>query len=187
MAWIKVVEEDEADESLRGAYDRLARARGKVANILKVQSLRPKALEAHAGLYAAVMFEAPGLTREEREMLAVAVSSANQCAYCVAHHAEALLHYWKDRARVQALLDLRSQDGLGLSEREIGMLRFALRLTRHPAETGEAEVTALRSLGLSDADILDVVQVVAYFNFVNRMALGLGVECSEEETRGYRY
>jgi AhpD family alkylhydroperoxidase len=102
-------------------------------NILNVHSLRPAALRHHLDLYMGLLFGPGGLSRGQRELVAVAVSQANHCAYRVAHHAEAL---------------------------------------------GEA--------GLADDDILLVSLIVAYFNFVNRIALGLGVACSEAEVEGYK-
>lgn len=185
MAWIRVIHEHEADNALRCLYESIAAARGKVANIVKVQSLRPSAMRAHIDLYKTVMFEASGITRAEREMIAVAVSSANHCAYCVAHHAEALRHYWEDATTLQALIEQREVPGI--SDRDNAMLQYAVKLTKHPREIAEEDVQALRTQGLSDIDILDLAQVVAYFNFVNRMAIGLGVEFSQEEMEGYKH
>ncbi len=185
MAWIRVIGEQEADEALRNAYERIGKARGKVANILKIQSLRPTAMEAHIDLYKAIMFGPSNVSREEREMIAVAVSSANHCAYCVAHHGEALKHYWRDAERVEAFIE--RPDMSELSARAKAMLQYAVKLTRQPDEITEDDVGRLRRVGLSDLDILDIAHVVAYFNFVNRMAVGLGVEFSDEETQGYKH
>ncbi|MDQ3522084.1 MAG: carboxymuconolactone decarboxylase family protein, partial [Gemmatimonadota bacterium] len=63
-------------------------------------SLHPAAMQAHMDLYMAVMFQRSGISREERELIAVVVSAANRCAYCVSHHAAALNAYWKDQERV---------------------------------------------------------------------------------------
>ncbi|MBU0595443.1 peroxidase-related enzyme [Candidatus Bipolaricaulota bacterium] len=185
MAWIRVVEESEADETLRAVYGRIAKARGKVANILKVQSLRPDAMAGHIDLYRSIMFAPSNITRAEREMIAVAVSAADHCAYCIAHHAEALRRYWREPGRVEALIEKGDVQDLPMRTRS--MLRYAVKLTREPGAVSASDVESLRKAGLSDVDILDVAQVVAYFNFVNRMAVGLGVEFSEEETKGYEY
>jgi uncharacterized peroxidase-related enzyme len=185
MAWIKILDEQQADGQLHKVYDDIRKARGKVANILKVQSLRPRAMEGHIALYESIMFEASNISRQEREMIAVAVSSANHCKYCVSHHSEALRYYWNDPIMVQNLIE-RGQD-MDLPIREKTMLHYAIKLTRKPDEIEEKDVEALRDQGLTDVDILDLAQVVAYFNFVNRMALGLGVEFSLEEMRGYNY
>ncbi len=81
MAWIKVVEETEADEKLKDAYARAGAARGRVANILKIHSLHPEAMTSHLALYRELMFGRSELSRRERELLAVVVSVANSCHY----------------------------------------------------------------------------------------------------------
>lgn len=79
MAWIKVIEFEEAGEALRRAYEEVGAARGRVANILKIHSLRPRAMTAHLALYRELMFGRSELTRAERELIAVSV--ANRCRY----------------------------------------------------------------------------------------------------------
>lgn len=81
MAWIKVIEEADAGESLRAAYFEAGASRGPVANILKVHSVHPKALTTHVALYRELMFGPSELSRRERETIAVAVSAANHCHY----------------------------------------------------------------------------------------------------------
>ena len=89
MAWIRVVDEGEADDELQTIYQQVKGSRGRISNILSAHSLNPPALQAHMDLYMAIMFGPSGLSREEREMIAVVVSSANQCPYCIEHHAAA--------------------------------------------------------------------------------------------------
>ena len=81
MAWIKVIDEAEAEGALRAAYDEVQGTRGGVANILKIHSLNPPALMGHLTFYRALMFGRSELTRAERETIAVAVSVANHCHY----------------------------------------------------------------------------------------------------------
>ncbi len=81
MAWIKMIEPDEATGELRTEYDGAVRRAGKVFNILKIQSLKPAALRASMELYLATMYGPSGLSRAEREMLATVVSWANRCFY----------------------------------------------------------------------------------------------------------
>lgn len=185
MAWIRVVEPEEAGEELRRVYGRIGAERGKLSDIMKVQSLHPRAMEAHMDLYMGVMFGRSGLSRAEREMAAVAVSAANGCRYCVEHHAAALRAYWKDEERVRRFLD--DPASAGLSDREGALVEYAVALTRAPAEMEPGRVEALRAQGLSDEDVLTLNLVAAYFNFVNRIAVGLGVEPTPEEVAGYRY
>ncbi len=185
MAWIQVIDEENADDELKAAYDRIKGARGKVANILKIHSLKPETMLAHEELYLALLFRKSGLSREERELIATVVSAANNCAYCVQHHAEALNHYWQDRARVDRLV--QDPDAVELPARTRIMLAYAIKLTRTPDNLQEQDVQTLRQAGFGDDDILSINLITSYFNFVNRIALGLGVEFSEEEIKGYNY
>lgn len=186
MAWIRTVAPEAAGAELGAVYDRITSERGKLSSIMMVQSLAPPAMAAHLDLYMAVMFGRSGVSRAERELIAVVVSAANRCRYCVSHHRAALMAYWKDEARVErAATDWRSLEGL--PERERAMLDYAEALTLRPAEVGEPRLEALRAAGLSDEDVLTVNMVVAYYNFVNRLAEGLGVELDPEEVGGYSY
>jgi len=138
----------------------------------------------HLDLYMTLMFDKSGLSRSEREAIAVVVSATNECAYCVNHHAEALRRYVKDEDTLEMLM---AADGLEtLEPRLSNIVRHAEKLTSAPAAMTESDLDELRAVGLSDRDILDVSLIVAYFNFVNRIALGLGVSYSAEELSGYR-
>lgn len=185
IAWIDVIDEPDADGELAGTYRDIAGRRGKVANVMKVHSLHPKALRAHLDLYTTLMFGRATLSRSQRELIGVVVSAANDCAYCVEHHAQALNHYWKDRDRVDRLArDVRAAD---LTPAEVAMARHAIDLTRAPASSTAEDVQALRDAGLDDRAILEVNLVVGYFNFVNRVVLGLGVRDDAEDAAGYHY
>ena len=81
MAWIKVIDEPEADGELQRVYATVKDARGSAANILKVHSLAPGTLSAHLALYRTLMFGRSDVSRADREMIAVAVSVANACHY----------------------------------------------------------------------------------------------------------
>lgn len=81
MSWIRMIEEAEADEDLKAAYEKVGRARGRVANILKIHSVQSRTMLAHLDLYRQIMFGRSELSRAEREMLAVVVSATNHCHY----------------------------------------------------------------------------------------------------------
>lgn len=184
MSWIEEVDEQDATGALAPIYAELLDKRGKIANILKVHSLNPEALKGHLDLYMALLFGRSGLSRAERESIAVVTSANNDCDYCVNHHAESLARLQKDP---ELLAVARSgNDFSALDPRTGAMLEHARKLTRNPEAIEEADLEALRSHGFSDRDILDITLVTAYFNFVNRIALGLGVTFSEEELTGYK-
>ena len=186
MARIQVIDEQHAEGELRDIYEELRGSRGKLAEVHKIQSLNPQSIRDHMALYMTAMFGRSPLTRAEREMIGVVVSSMNGCAYCVRHHGEALTHFWKDEERADALARERSRLN-GLSQRERALCRYAEIVTGEAgsAAAGEA-IAALRAAGMDDRAVLDATLVAAYFNFVNRIVLALDVEL-EEEAGGYRY
>tara|TARA_R110002096_G_scaffold57426_2_gene145591 strand:+ start:1824 stop:2384 length:561 start_codon:yes stop_codon:yes gene_type:complete len=184
MSWIKEIAVSEAEGQLAKTYAELIEKRGKVSNILMVHSLNPAAMSNHLELYMTLMFGKSGLSRAEREAIAVVVSANNDCAYCVSHHAEALRHHLKDKETINLLA---TADGLEtLEPRLSNIVRHAEKLTNAPGAMTESDLGELRAVGLSDKDILDLSLIVGYFNFVNRIALGLGVSFNEEELSGYR-
>jgi uncharacterized peroxidase-related enzyme len=183
MSWIDEIAPHEAEGVLKEMYGELTRKRGKVANILQVHSLRPSALHAHLGLYMDLMFARGGLSRRQRELIAVIVSRANACEYCVAHHLEALSRYITNADMLAAIAKGIHVPELPAVDR--ALLTYASKLTRQPRTVSEEDVQSLRAAGLTDEDILLANLIVAYFNFVNRIALGLGVEFTPEEVSGY--
>ncbi|MDA0705812.1 MAG: peroxidase-related enzyme [Proteobacteria bacterium] len=184
MSWIDEIEISAAEGRLAEIYPELVAKRGKVANILKVHSLNPDAMSDHLDLYMTLMFGASGLSRAEREAVAVVVSASNDCTYCVNHHAEALRRYIKDEETLTMLMEA---DGLETFEPRLSnIVRHAEKLTSAPAAMTDTDLGELRAVGLSEKDILDLTLIVAYFNFVNRIALGLGVAFSDDELSGYK-
>lgn len=185
MAWIRVVDESKADEKLLKAYQNAKGSRGKLSNILTVHSLNPPALQAHMDLYMAIMFGQSGLSREEREMIAVVVSSVDQCPYCINHHAAALDHYWNDEDKLKSFID--DYRTIELSPKMKAILDYAFKLTTTPHAMVEADIESLRACDLGDEDVLTINLIASYFNFVNRIALGLGVAFTADEVEGYKY
>ncbi|MGE3885498.1 MAG: carboxymuconolactone decarboxylase family protein [Vicinamibacterales bacterium] len=165
MAWIETIAPARAQGDLAEMYRRIAGARGGVADIHQVQSLNPRVLAAHFEHYKAIMFQPSPLSRAQREALAVAVSRANGCEYCVGHHATALAQLPPDP------LDPRLE-------------AWAARVARTPEQCSAADLEELRAIGLSDRAILDAILTVAYFSFANRLVLatGLALEAGYEAT-----
>lgn len=185
MAWIKQIEEADAEGDLKELYERISGKRGKLSNIMAIQSLNPKAMEAHLDLYLATVFGRSGLSRAERELIGVVVSAVNGCEYCVQHHARALNHYWKDQTKLAMFVS--NFNAVELSDREEALIAYSQKLTRGPRFLKEMDINELRNVGFEDDQILDLNLIAAYFNFVNRIALGLGVEHSRDEVEGYEY
>ncbi len=185
MSYIQTIPYDQASGELKSIYDDLINKRGKLASVHMIQSLNPKSIIAHMDLYMNVMFGKSPLRRYQREMLAVIVSNTNHCGYCIDHHGAALLHFWKDHDKISQLC--RDYSQLDLSEEDVALCNYAEKLSEPTATSNyESDIDALRHSGLDDRTILDATLVIAYFNFVNRIVLGLGVEV-ETDVGGYNY
>lgn len=184
MSWINEIEPSHAEGELQLLYRELEKSRGKVSNILQVHSLRPAAMRAHLTLYMDLMFAPGGLSRRQREMIAVVASRENKCDYCVAHHVEALARYIGDPELLKAIASGEAPpDDPTPADR--ALMAYAGKLTRAPASMTEVDIHGLREVGIAEADILLANLIVAYFNFVNRIALGLGVAFTQSEVCGY--
>ena len=177
MAWIKIIDEENAEDSLKEQYDQLIEPWGGVDNILKIHSLNPESLAAHVKLYKTLMYGKSPLRRTEREMIAVVVSAINQCHYWIVHHGEGLLKLTKDESLVN---QLKTDYTLAnISNKQMVMLNYAAKLTERPADIFKRDIEQLREVGFKDRSILDINQIVAYYAFVNRIADGLGVNLEE--------
>lgn len=175
MSYIKVIQPEEATGRLKEIYAELIEKRGQLAEVHKIQSLRPESIIKHIDFYLEIMFSKSELSRAEREMMAVVVSSCNNCEYCQIHHAEALNHYWKSPEKVNQLK--KNYLKTDISKKELVLCEFAAQVTLQSGEIAGYELTnSLKEVGLSDSAILDATLVVSYFNFVNRIVLTLGVE-----------
>ena len=110
----------------------------------------------------------------QKEMVSTLVSVINGCGYCVDHHGAALdEHASTPGLAQQVTTDYRRA---GIDSKTLALLEFAEKLTKHPSSMAEGDVDSLRSNGMSDEAILDLVQLIAYFNYTNRLATALGVD-----------
>ncbi|MCP4437962.1 MAG: peroxidase-related enzyme [Aureispira sp.] len=186
MPFIDVIQHKNAEGRLLEIYDDLVQSRGKLAEVHKIQSLNPETIVAHMELYLKIMFGRSPLRRYQREMMAVVVSVCNNCLYCTKHHAEAVQHFWKDDQKVQQLI--QDYTTLELSTQDRLLCDLAKKLTEEPSQTNNVSYLGpLKATGLNDRAILDATLVIAYFNFVNRIVLGLGVNLEEDGGTGYKY
>jgi uncharacterized peroxidase-related enzyme len=185
MAWIKTMPRDSATGKTKKVYDRILKERGHLANIFIAQGLEPEVLEDHLDLYVHLMIGPGPLSREEREMIAVVVSAANRSAYGAIHHSEALETVEKDpKALYNLMKEFTSKHE---SPRSKALLAYAAKLTLDPRSITKDDIKDMRDAGLTDEEILRANLIAGYFNFSNRIALGLGVELEEGEARTYKY
>jgi uncharacterized peroxidase-related enzyme len=141
---------------------------GFVPNVLKAYAFDMPKLEAFVAMYNDLMLAPSGLSRLEREMIAVAVSSVNRCYYCLTAHGAAVRALSEDP--VLGELMVMNYRAARLSPRERAMLDFAVKLTAEPWAVEEVDRAALRKVGFTARDIWDIAAVAGFFNMSNRVA-----------------
>jgi uncharacterized peroxidase-related enzyme len=158
---------------------------GYVRHSQRATAHRPALTLAQDALSRAVNTDADGgLTRAERELIALVVSAENRCEPCVFGHAAALREATGDPARV-ARIEVNYRHA-GLSPRERALADYALRITRAPGEIEAGDIDRLRQAGLTELQILDAAAIAAYFNFSNRLNSALGVPPNDEAYAAHR-
>jgi uncharacterized peroxidase-related enzyme len=158
----------ELTPAMAAYFDKCREKLGLVPNVLMAYAHDMAKLEAFAALYNDLMLAPSGLSKLEREMIAVAVSSENHCFYCLTAHGAAVRKLSGDPELGELMvMNWRAAD---LSERHRAMLAFATKLTRASDQIQEADRRALREAGFSDRDIWDIAAVASFFNMTNRMA-----------------
>jgi uncharacterized peroxidase-related enzyme len=141
---------------------------GFVPNVLRAYAFEMPKLEAFVAMYNDLMLAPSGLSKLEREMIAVAVSSVNRCYYCLTAHGAAVRALSDDP--VLGELMVMNYRAARLSPRERAMLDFAVKLTAEPWAIEEGDREALRQVGFSARDIWDIAAVAGFFNMSNRVA-----------------
>jgi len=186
-AWIGMVSDEDADETLKSALDLARTPHGTVDNVMRVHSLRPSTMVGHVKLYRACLHDdANTLPVWFQEVISSYVSVLNDCSYSYANHWKNAAHLIGDADRadaIEAALRARRPEQ-AFDGAELAMLRYAEKLTLRPGEMVEADVAALREAGVDDGRILEANQIVGYFNYVNRLLNGLGVT-TEGDVVGY--
>ena len=141
---------------------------GFLPNVLAAYSFDAAKLDAFIAMHDDLMRAPSGLTKLEREMIAVVVSATNRCFYCLVAHGAAVRAMSGDPKLGEALvMNWRVAD---LEPRQRAMLEFAEKMTLASARIEEADRQALRDAGLTDRDIWDVASVAGFFNMTNRVA-----------------
>jgi uncharacterized peroxidase-related enzyme len=165
-------------EDIQAIFAQMRAKPGFVPNVYQAYSLRPQQLRGFMALYDAIMTEASGLTKAEREMIAVAVSAQNHCFYCLTSHGAVL----RIRAKDEVLADTIAANyrAANLSPRQRAMLDLAVKITADSATVSDQDIAALRDHGFTDEDIMDIIQTAALFNYSNRVASALDLRPNRE-------
>lgn len=151
---------------------------GFVPNVLRAYSFDEAKLNGFSAMYNELMLAPSGLSKLEREMIAVAVSSINHCYYCLTAHGAAVRQLSGDPLLGELMvMNYRAAD---LSAKQRAMLDFAAKLTETPDKMGEADRAALRVAGWSDADIWDIAATASFFNMSNRMSSAIDMMPNRE-------
>lgn len=156
------------NESMAAYFRKCEEKLGFVPNVLKAYAFDTAKLEAFVAMYNDLMLAPSGLSKLEREMIAVAVSSQNRCYYCLTAHGSAVRQLSADP--VLGELMVMNYRAARLSKRQRAMLDFAVKLTAEPWAVEEEDRAQLRKAGFSDRDIWDIGAVAAFFNMSNRVA-----------------
>ena len=147
---------------------------GFIPNVLAAFAKFPKQFEGFTKLYNALMLGESGLTKLEREMIAVTVSSENHCFYCLVAHGSAVRELSNDPQLGERIAaNFRSAE---LPKKQEELLYFTKKLTKDPSEISENDRKRLRDVGYSDRDIWDISAIVGLFNMTNRLASATEME-----------
>lgn len=177
MSWIRTIDYDTARGKLKSLYKRVKGPENNVDNVLKIHSLRPHTLEGHMVLYKAVLHHSGNtLPKWYLEALGCYVSHLNNCDYCLQHHFAGFQRLINDAEKSKLFLKAVEGDTLAdfLTEKYTLGTVYAKKLTLHIQGLLKEDFTALKHIGFTEGEILEINQVVSYFNYVNRSVVGLG-------------
>ena len=186
-AWIKIIQPEDADCDLQETYEKVRSPHGTLDNVMKVHSLQPRTMLGHLRLYESILHN-PDMTLPTwfLEVVSSYTSVINNCDYSLTHHFSNARQLIGDDERADRVLDALKRDELeGLfSDKELALLKYAAKLTRAVGSIAETDIRELQEANCSDREILEVNQVVAYFNYSNRVLNGLGVS-TDGDVVGY--
>lgn len=168
----------ELDEAMQAYFAKCQEKLGFIPNVLRAYSFDLAKLKAFVAMSDDLMLAKSGLSKIEREMIAVVVSSANHCHYCLVAHGAVLRKLTGDAMLAETFVaNYRAAE---LDTRTRAMLDFSWKLTETPWEVGEEDRAALRKAGFTERDIWDISAVAAFFNMSNRLATATGNEPNVE-------
>ena len=171
--WIASIPFEESDGDLRSHYERQARALGEPTEMTMAGSLHPPLVEARLDIYAATERCPSRLTAAQRNLISYVTSALNGTVHCMSQVTIKLRETGFTDDQIRALAD--DPLAVELAPADAELVRYAVKLTRDPSAVTETDVEALRAQGLDDLDILDANAQCAHLNYVNRVAMGLGI------------
>ena len=183
VAYIAAVEDDATlDQVQQDVFETARRRFTFVPDVVRALALRPRVAKAQSDLRDSLLGDDLSIGRRRAELISLAVSGVNGCAYCGTAHAGAMVARG-DLSPEQAAQAFKDWRKLELTSEDRVMLEFAEKLTFQPAQVERADIDALREADFDDLAIYDVVLVTAYRNFINRVNDGLGVSTDKLRAR----
>lgn len=178
MSWIRTIAYNQADNALKRMYDRVKGPNDNVDNVLLIHSLRPHTLMGHMTLYKSVLHNSNNsLPKWYLEALGVYVSYLNKCDYCVTHHLSGFKRLVNEDEKATVLMEAIETDNLNtfFDSKFLLGANYAKRLTLDHTNINQQDIENLKNIGFTEGEILEINQLASYFNYVNRMVVGLGV------------
>ena len=178
MSFIKIIPYKEADSSLKRLYDKVKGPNDVIDNIMLAHSLRPHTMIGHMALYKNVLHHKNNtMPKWFLETIGVYVSLLNNCNYCVDHHFEGLKRLLNDDIKAELIkkkLITNSYETIFDKDYSL-VLRYTENLTKNITQITVKQIDELKNEDVSDGQILEINQVISYFNYANRTVLGLGI------------
>lgn len=172
ISWYPVPDLDDLPEDLAKLFAKAQANLGFVPNVFQAMAFRPDHMRAWFSHFKQLHVPTEHLSAADREMIAVVVSMANGCLYCLVAHGAALREALADPVQADRItLDWRRA---GLDARQTAICEYAEKITKRPTETSRDDIGHLQTLGLTLEEVWDVAEVAAMYNFTNRMAMATG-------------
>ena len=177
-SWFPVPDEEDLPDALRGLFARARESLGFVPNVFRVWSFRPERLSAWFTHFRSLHEPTDDLGAADRELIAVVVSQANGCLYCLVAHGAALREALADPVLGERIaFDWRRA---GLDPKRAAICAYAEKLTLTPRELTRADLQTLLDAGLSTEEAWDVAEIASMYNLTNRMAMATNMLPNEE-------
>ena len=172
MAWVSEISEDKATPELKPLYDAVRANYGFVPNFFKAQGRSPELIEAEMKLGHAILKDG-ALPLKIKEEIGVVVSGVNTSSYCIAIHMEVLRNLGVEKALSRKLaMDYANAP---VEPKVLALFRFAEKLTRKQGDVEQADFEAAKAAGWDEAALFEATMAVAWFNYINRVSIGLGL------------
>ena len=175
---LKLPDQRKIKPNIKLVFDKCIEKLGFVPNVFRAYTLRPTKFEHFRQYNSELMLGESGLTKLEREMIAVVVSSVNHCHYClIAHSAGVRVLSGDPQLADQLAANYRAAK---LSKRQLAMLNFAWKLAETPALMTPEDRKKLKLSGFNDRDIFDIAEVTGFYSASNRLASAIGMRPNPE-------